>query len=280
MVVAAAVSGGGKGAPRQEKSGRRKKAPRRQEYLDEKLRFGPARLPQKNRQADHLVHHALEVFRREPQKFHLGGAGVEPELSRLPGGVDDLARRVSASLAHPRLPPRPRIPVGRRHRRIVEIVFGEAPERLEKKNDPDIVPVRRRARRQRRHLVKPVIVPAVGEDDKEAAELESRFFSGDGTGNLFRGRGAAIPPPTQAQAGFGLGELRFCGGPDTVVQQITDFYEATGIGALDIAFGGAGITLEEGEKSMRLFATEVLPRIRHLGVNASVQPETAAAVGA
>jgi alkanesulfonate monooxygenase SsuD/methylene tetrahydromethanopterin reductase-like flavin-dependent oxidoreductase (luciferase family) len=121
---------------------------------------------------------------------------------------------------------------------------------------------------------------AIGEDDKEAAELESRFFTGDGTGNLFRGRGAAIPPPTQTQAGFGLGELRFCGGPDTVVQQITDFYEATGIGAFDIAFGGAGITLEESEKSMRLFATEVLPRIRHLGVNASVQPEAAAAVGA
>lgn len=122
---------------------------------------------------------------------------------------------------------------------------------------------------------------AVGEDDQEAAALNARFFVGDGAANLFRGRGAAVPPPTQTQAGFGLGELRFCGGPDTVVRQITEFHEATGVGAIDVAFGGAGLTFQESMKSMRLFATEVLPRIRHVGAGASrPQESTVAAAGA
>src|SRR5262249_61638894 len=64
---------------------------------------------------------------------------------------------------------------------------------------------------------------AVGEDDKEAAALQAKYFVGDATGNFFRGRGAAVPPPTQTQAGFGLGELRFCGGPGTGLRQVSDF---------------------------------------------------------
>jgi len=118
---------------------------------------------------------------------------------------------------------------------------------------------------------------AVGEDDKEAAALQAKYFIGDATGNFFRGRGAAVPPPTQTQAGFGLGELRFCGGPDTVVRQITEFHATTGVGVIDVAFGGAGLTLPEAMKSMRLFATEVLPRIRHIGVGVTRHPETAVA---
>lgn len=122
---------------------------------------------------------------------------------------------------------------------------------------------------------------AVGEDDREADALRAKFFAGDPTGDLFRGRGAAVPPPTQTQAGFGLGELRFCGSPDTVVRQIADFHAATGVGVIDAAFGGAGLTLEEGTKSMRLFATEVLPRIRDIGVGRRPPQETAVpAVGA
>ena len=118
---------------------------------------------------------------------------------------------------------------------------------------------------------------AVGEDDKEAAAFNAKFFVGDGAANLFRGRGAAVPPPTQTQAGFGLGELRFCGSPDTVVRQIADFHEVTGVGAIDIAFDGAGLSPKESAKSMRLFATEVLPRIRHIGVRVAHQSETAIA---
>jgi alkanesulfonate monooxygenase SsuD/methylene tetrahydromethanopterin reductase-like flavin-dependent oxidoreductase (luciferase family) len=77
--------------------------------------------------------------------------------------------------------------------------------------------------------------------------------------------------------GFGLGELRFCGSPDTVAQQIAAFHEPTGAGVVDIAFGGAGLTLQETVKSMRLFGTEVLPRIRHIGAGAASQQETAVA---
>jgi alkanesulfonate monooxygenase SsuD/methylene tetrahydromethanopterin reductase-like flavin-dependent oxidoreductase (luciferase family) len=116
---------------------------------------------------------------------------------------------------------------------------------------------------------------AVGEDDQEAGALQAKYFVGDPTGDLFRGRGAAVPPPTQTQAGFGLGELRFCGSPDTVVRQITDFHETTGVGVIDVAFGGAGLSLEEAMKSMRLFATEVLPRIRHIGASAASEQQAA-----
>ena len=109
---------------------------------------------------------------------------------------------------------------------------------------------------------------AVGENEAEAADFNAKFFVGAGIDNLFRGRGAAIAPPTQSQAGFGLGELRFWGTPETVVKQIADFHTATGVGAIDVAFDGAGLTAQEAAKSMRLFATEVLPRVRHVGVQA------------
>ena len=55
------------------------------------------------------------------------------------------------------------------------------------------------------------------------------------------------------------------------------FHATTGVGAIDVAFGGAGITLQESMKSMRLFATDVLPRIRHIGVGAARQQERAMA---
>jgi alkanesulfonate monooxygenase SsuD/methylene tetrahydromethanopterin reductase-like flavin-dependent oxidoreductase (luciferase family) len=120
---------------------------------------------------------------------------------------------------------------------------------------------------------------AVGEDDGEAEAYRAKFFIGDATGDLFRGRGAAVPPPAQVQPGFGLGELRFCGSPDTVVRQLEDFHDQTGVGIVDVAFGGAGLTLDETAKSMRLFATEVLPRIRDIGVQykPSVRSVSAAA---
>lgn len=88
---------------------------------------------------------------------------------------------------------------------------------------------------------------------------------------LSHGRGAALPPPPQSQVGLGLGELRFCGSPDTLVKQITDFHEATGVGVIDLGFAG------ESMNCVRLFGTEVLPRIRHVGAGASSQQETAVA---
>jgi len=138
---------------------------------------------------------------------------------------------------------------------------------------------------------------AVGEDEKEAAALEAKYFGGNVIGGLFRGRGATVPPPSappmptsvgtdadgkntgadKGPIGFGLGTLRFCGSPDTVVKQIAEFHETTGVGVIDISFGGAGLTLDEAMKSIKLFGNEVLPRIRHIGAAVPSEKETSAA---
>src|SRR6202040_3010983 len=138
---------------------------------------------------------------------------------------------------------------------------------------------------------------AVGEDDREAEILRAKYFAGDGVPNFFKGRCAAVPPPsapvpttigTEADGkntatdkgprGFGLGELRFCGSPDTVVKQFADFHAVTGAGVIDIAFGGAGLTMEETMKSIRLFGTEVIPRISRIGAHAANGKQDVAAV--
>jgi len=140
---------------------------------------------------------------------------------------------------------------------------------------------------------------AVGEDDREAEMLRAKYFAGDGVPNFFKGRGGAVPPPTapvppasigtdadgknsggdKGPRGFGLGELRFCGSPDTVVRQFAEFHEKTGTGVIDISFGGAGLTLEETTKSIRLFGTEVIPRIRQIGAPAPALKTPVAAAG-
>ena len=81
----------------------------------------------------------------------------------------------------------------------------------------------------------------------------------------------------KGQAGFGFGGLQFCGSPETVVKQIAEFHELTGIGVLDVSFGGAGLTPEEAQRSFRLFASEVLPRIRSIGSGSSARDESTAA---
>ena len=136
----------------------------------------------------------------------------------------------------------------------------------------------------------------VGEDDKEAAILQAAFFSSGSPRQLFRGRGAAVAPPappvpvtvgTEADGkntaadkgtvGFAFGALQFCGSPDAVVKQITDFHQATGVGVIDLSFAGPGLSRDQTLKSMRLFGAEVLPRIRHLGAGASGGKQTALA---
>jgi alkanesulfonate monooxygenase SsuD/methylene tetrahydromethanopterin reductase-like flavin-dependent oxidoreductase (luciferase family) len=113
---------------------------------------------------------------------------------------------------------------------------------------------------------------AVCEDDTEADALGAAF-SGmrQAVESLMQGRGAALPRPPQSQVGMGLGELRFCGSPDTLVRQITDFHAATGVGVIDVGFAG------DATKAIRLFGTEVLPRIRHIGARVSQPPELAVA---
>jgi hypothetical protein len=62
-----------------------------------------------------------------------------------------------------------------------------------------------------------------------------------------------------------------------VVKQITDFHETTGVGVIDLSFAGPGLSRDQTLKSMRLFGTDVLPRIRHIGAGGSEGKQTALA---
>jgi alkanesulfonate monooxygenase SsuD/methylene tetrahydromethanopterin reductase-like flavin-dependent oxidoreductase (luciferase family) len=140
----------------------------------------------------------------------------------------------------------------------------------------------------------------VAETDQEADGMRSRFVGLAALGSMFRGRASAVGMPSigdaglapneigtdadgknsaadRGQAGFGFGGLQFCGSPDTVVKQIGEFHELTGIGVLDLSFGGGGLTPQESQRSFRLFASEVLPRIRSLGAEPAVRIEATAA---
>ena len=128
--------------------------------------------------------------------------------------------------------------------------------------------------------------------------MKSRFFGlGAMTAHMSKGRGAVTGMPAtdigpapkevgtdadgknsaadKGQAGFGFGGLQFCGSPDTVVKQIKEFHELTGIGVVDVSFGGAGLTPEEAERSFRLFVSEVLPRIRSIGAGPAITASAA-----
>ena len=82
----------------------------------------------------------------------------------------------------------------------------------------------------------------------------------------------------KAGEGFGLGSRQFYGTPDVVVEQIKRFHEITGVGVLDVIFsndkgpGGAA-------NAIRLFGTEVLPRIRELGEERRAAEELAGVAG-
>ena len=57
--------------------------------------------------------------------------------------------------------------------------------------------------------------------------------------------------------------LLFAGSPDTVHQQIMDFYDRIGGFGHLVMIGRSGfMTHAEAEKSIKLFAQEVLPRLR------------------
>jgi alkanesulfonate monooxygenase SsuD/methylene tetrahydromethanopterin reductase-like flavin-dependent oxidoreductase (luciferase family) len=62
--------------------------------------------------------------------------------------------------------------------------------------------------------------------------------------------------------GFAVGHLAFAGTPDQVADQIRAFNEATGVGVFDVMFSGGGLTAEERRRSITLFGTEVIPRLR------------------
>ena len=133
-----------------------------------------------------------------------------------------------------------------------------------------------------------------GETDQQAAEIEERFFGASSMSAQTRGRGAAVAEIGHSRvatveklaaertasssadsgsdgtnkkkkaAGFALGTLAFSGGPQTVVEQIREFHEETGVGFFDFVFSGGGLTAQERERSLRLFGEEVIPQLRDL----------------
>ena len=66
------------------------------------------------------------------------------------------------------------------------------------------------------------------------------------------------------RAGHGAGIL-FAGSPDTVYQQIMDFYDKVGGFGHLVMIGRSGfMTHAEAEKGIKLFAKEVLPRLQEI----------------
>jgi alkanesulfonate monooxygenase SsuD/methylene tetrahydromethanopterin reductase-like flavin-dependent oxidoreductase (luciferase family) len=98
---------------------------------------------------------------------------------------------------------------------------------------------------------------ALGETDAQADQIRARF--------LPRGAGAAPEAPVPAP-GFGIGSVQFCGGPQTVIEQIRAFHKATGAGTLDLSFGRA--SQEMTLAAIRRFGEQVLPGIRDLAASA------------
>jgi hypothetical protein len=59
--------------------------------------------------------------------------------------------------------------------------------------------------------------------------------------------------------------ILFAGNPDSVYRQIMEFYDKVGgFGHLSLVGRSGFMTHAESEKSIRLFATEVLPRLREI----------------
>jgi alkanesulfonate monooxygenase SsuD/methylene tetrahydromethanopterin reductase-like flavin-dependent oxidoreductase (luciferase family) len=58
--------------------------------------------------------------------------------------------------------------------------------------------------------------------------------------------------------------LNFMGSPDTVVKQIKQFHDRSGVGVVDLFFQQASLTHREVMHEIDLFGREVLPRLREL----------------
>lgn len=137
-----------------------------------------------------------------------------------------------------------------------------------------------------------------GETEDEVREVEQRYYSG-GLMSGFKGRAETVAAvraervtavhklasertgqPTEIgtdadgkgtesdrrgeAAGFALGTLAFSGTPDMLVEQLTAFHEATGVGIIDLGFTAGGLTPDERLRSLRLFGAEVIPRLREV----------------
>jgi alkanesulfonate monooxygenase SsuD/methylene tetrahydromethanopterin reductase-like flavin-dependent oxidoreductase (luciferase family) len=94
--------------------------------------------------------------------------------------------------------------------------------------------------------------------------------AGGSVDDAVNGTGPREDQSDRAGPGFGLGTMQFAGTPDMLVEQIEAFHEMTGVGVLDFGFiGRPDVTA----KRLKLFGTEVLPRVRNIGAQtAAAQP--------
>jgi alkanesulfonate monooxygenase SsuD/methylene tetrahydromethanopterin reductase-like flavin-dependent oxidoreductase (luciferase family) len=98
----------------------------------------------------------------------------------------------------------------------------------------------------------------VADTDARAEELESKFLVPHQR-SLLRGP----RPPGHIDTPESLqGRMLFCGSPDTVVERLREFHEATGVGVVDLIFSGGQTDPSDVRRSIELFGREVLPRIR------------------
>jgi alkanesulfonate monooxygenase SsuD/methylene tetrahydromethanopterin reductase-like flavin-dependent oxidoreductase (luciferase family) len=120
----------------------------------------------------------------------------------------------------------------------------------------------------------------VADTEAEAKRLEESFvpprmlesiaankrFQLSGTGAMPEdwARGST-PKPDQGPVGFGLGRLLFAGTPDTIVERIREFHEATGAGVLDFIFTAGNTPRDAIRRGLELFGSDVLPHIRGIG---------------
>jgi alkanesulfonate monooxygenase SsuD/methylene tetrahydromethanopterin reductase-like flavin-dependent oxidoreductase (luciferase family) len=135
----------------------------------------------------------------------------------------------------------------------------------------------------------------VAETEAEAARLEQSFvpprmaesiaankrFQMTGTNGAAAqalpedwARGGA-PKPDQGAVGFGLGRLLFAGTPDTIVERIRAFHEATGVGVLDFILTAGNTPHDAIQRGLELLGREVLPRIRSIGEPAGIVEDRA-----
>jgi alkanesulfonate monooxygenase SsuD/methylene tetrahydromethanopterin reductase-like flavin-dependent oxidoreductase (luciferase family) len=124
----------------------------------------------------------------------------------------------------------------------------------------------------------------VAETETEAARLEETFVPPRMAASIAQnkryqltGNGAttqalpedwarqAAPKPDQGPVGFGLGRLLFAGTPDTIVERIRAFHEATGVGVLDCILTAGNTPRDAIQRSLELLGREVLPRVRSIG---------------
>jgi len=130
------------------------------------------------------------------------------------------------------------------------------------------------------------------ETDTAARQLEARYYGNLGLGPSMMGRASAVMNAMEltkisadnastateigtdadgkntskdAEGKFALGDLHFKGSPQTMIEQFAEWYETAGVGVFDCGFSGGGLSTEESNSSLKLFGTEVIPAVKHLG---------------